>query len=283
MSKYTQTMEQIVLAEEKKEVLRNLNRTKAKKRPFVRRITARAAVAAAACAALVFTSVAVRYQNTKDASLFTVSVLAAELSDQNTAAYISDRVGSALDIGMQWNDADGMCDIDYSIHTPITCEGTDIASVTYSITGAYFQILTTPEDTLVMEKADNTVPAEAAVAAGEGEPQYCTSYTVDYENQTVDGRYVNVFRTLTMPNAHAQELNGRESTVEQNAEFYSEMLNGVEITCTVTMQDGTTASQVLGMEGTVMKNKDTGLTYDWQTLYPEEEDAYIMIRTIDGK
>lgn len=283
MSKYTQTMEQIVLAEEQKEVLRNLNRTKAKKRPFVRRMTARAAIAAAACAALVFTSVAVRYQNAKDASLFTVSVLAAELSDRNAAAYISDRVGSALDIGMQWSDADGMCDIDYSIHTPITCEGTDIANVTYSITGAYFQILTTPEDTLVMEKADNTVPAEAAVAAGEGEPQYCTSYTVDYDKQTVDGRYVNVFRTLTMPNAHAQELNGRDSTVEQNAEFYSEMLNGVEITCTVTMQDGTTESQVLGMEGTVMKNKDTGLTYDWQTLYPEEEDAYIMIRTIDGK
>ena len=216
MSKYTQTMEQIVLAEEKKEVLRNLNRTKAKKHPFVRRITARAAVAAAACAAIVFTSVAVRYQNTKDASLFTVSVLAAELSDQNTAAYISDKVGAALDIGMQWIDADGMCDIDYSIHTPITCEGTDIASVTYSITGAYFQILTTPEDTLVMEKADNTFPAEAAVAAGEGEPQYCTSYTVDYDKQTVDGRYVNVFRTLTMPNAHAQELNVATPDVKRN-------------------------------------------------------------------
>lgn len=280
MSRYIQTMEQIVMNEEKKQELRSLYTRSKQKKPQVNWI--RTVLAMAACAALVLTSAAVRYQNTKDTSLFTVSVMAAELSDKKPA-YISDKVSSALDVGMQWNDADGMCDIDYSIHTPITCAGENITSVTYSIIGAYFQIITSPEDALVMEGICNGIPENVSVAAGEGEPRYCTSYMVDYDKQDVDGRYVNVFQSLTMPNVHAQELNGRYSTIEQNAQFYSEMLNGVEITCTVTSQDGTTASQVLGLEGTVMKNKDTGLTYDWQTLYPEKEDAYIMIRTIDGK
>ena len=202
----------------------------------------RTIVAIAACCILVITgSISIEYFGEKNSNLFTVHVMAKELNEGETvymADYTSNRFGST-------GFGDGKAG--YVVTMPLTCQGENIESITYSIKNAAFH-LTEMGDRIIVEAKtyDGDITEIGFNGSGDGTPKetssgnnYVSSYTVNYDKQTSDTTWINICGNHELSEAEYKSTFG-EYDANKMAKMYDKLLEDVVITCTVTFKDGTT-------------------------------------------
>lgn len=166
-------------------------------------------------------------------------------------------------------------DYEYCIPANFRCEGEDIESVTYSINKGAFSIVEYNEEGGSLIKScipyegdfnigsSCIVPVSWSNGSYEFDPMaiktnYYTEYTLDYDSQQSDALLgVNICEEV-----NDEELFNKiflsENTPEQEAEAYTETMEGVEITCTVHYTDGTTSCKTVVAECRAMTAEELG-------------------------
>ena len=132
----------------------------------------------------------------KTSSAFSLCVYASELSSENSVA-LNNENGNSWVFGMR-SDSDMLS---YCIAFPVSCKGEQIKQITYTINKGAFQIIgENPEKfctqmTLYTEQTMN-LPRISQNKDQQESVLYCTSYTIDYENQDA-GCFVNICGSQT--------------------------------------------------------------------------------------
>lgn len=171
--------------------------------------------------------------------------------------------------------------INYCIGTLFTCEGDNIESITYSINKGAFQIIESPDESIVTDgvKYDGQMNTGMITAGSDWEEDteeihysenYYTSYTVAYDKQTYEKSSVNICNELASTAQEQEVVFGEEQSLEKLLEAYSRIVDGVVITCQVTYTDGTTSSRNIVVGSTIMTHEQAGEISET----PDEKDAY---------
>lgn len=158
--------------------------------------------------------------------------------------------------------------VKYSISTGISCKGEGIESVTYSINKGAFAVIEAHEDGGSLIKSgtpyegDTDFPGHWSRSLNKYDPEtidtkYYTEYTLDYSSQQSDRLCVSVCGEV-----YSEELFNKvfnyANTTEDNAKANTELMKGVEITCTVHYADGTSACETVVIECEVLTIEELG-------------------------
>ena len=268
-----------IKAERNKKMRAEENRGSSKTKivKMAKRITA-----VAACAALLVVATTagstLRQNNEKnttaDSDLFTLRVMAAELDADSPQAYLSKEAG--YDWAICETEEGG---ITYAIGVPLTCEGENIDSVTYSINQGAFQIVHPADSSIVLNGTAYEGELNVPITGGEENTNgdlgssidYYSSYTVDYDTQTSDTTWINICDNKPMAEADQNLLFNNEN-LEDNAAFFNKLFKGVTITCTVNLTDGTTQSETINMHGQVLTFEEANIPAE----NPSRQSAFVM-------
>lgn len=197
--------------------------------------------------------------------------------------------------------------IKYDIRANFYCDGEGIDSVTYSINKGEFAVWEN-EEKINSINSQLTEAISAYYEQNGGEPgliadveghkafvrddgsigieppvddtpyNYYTDYTVDYDSQ----RNGNFFRIDICGEVSDEDIyykiynNVKNSGVndpETKAEGLSDLMKGVEITCTVNYTDGTKDTKTLTLEGVTMTSKELGRNSTANNYDPDKVEA----------
>ena len=241
--------------------------------------TAKAGMAVAACAALILTAnFSGVLRNVTDTEMldsveneFTMTCYAAELeAGELVPASLAGetRHGYGLSGG-----EDGQT-VAYCIGNQFKCVGENILSITYSINNGAFCIMEKKGEGIVTSYEQYTGPelnvsgmgfADSELQPGETEDDAkyesieASSYTVSYDAQESETTMFSICGEKTDANIYNAEF-GDGGTIEEEIAANSSLMEGIEITCTVTYTDGTTDSKVIIIKGceeeTAYENED---------------------------
>lgn len=196
---------------------------------------------------------------------FTLTAYAAELEPEREVPVVIDNSQGWVLTGDEGGDG-----VSYCIGTLFRCEGEDIDHITYSINRGAFQIVEQPQKSIILDAKDAGEKLNPGILGGtdEGERtepdrvRYVTEYTLAYGAQKNDTTWISV--------CGSREGAGLFSAIwpkdgtdrpqpDVEAGIYTQLLDGVEITCTVYFADGTSASRVITGAGKVMTPEETGI------------------------
>lgn len=168
------------------------------------------------------------------------------------------------------NDPNG---VSYCIGNQFKCEGENIANITYSINSGCFYIVEKKSAGIVTEYNEYSGPELATPIMGfddleleEGEDESdsiyniirASSYTVSYDAQESATSMFGICGIKS--DAKAYKAAFSDIPLEDQIDGYTELMDGVEITCTVTFTDGTMESKVITVKGykeeSVIKKED---------------------------
>lgn len=158
--------------------------------------------------------------------------------------------------------------VKYCISADFNCEGESIKYVTYSINKGAFAVVEACDQNGSLIKSgklyegDQNFPGHWRETLSKYAPEiidtkYYTEYTLDYDSQHSDRLGINVCGEVFNKEIYNKVFDSA-GTPEQKAEGYTELVNGVEITCTVYYDDGTTASETVTVESETMTIKEMG-------------------------
>ncbi len=234
-------------------------------------------IAVAACAVLTLSgSYALDYLNVekqkeelevsqeKEANDFKIFAYASEItSDNATPIKIGDSYGGYV---MGSKEAEG--EIYYCINLPLSCQGENIKNITYSTNKGCFQIIEPSDSTYLVDYIEHNGKDDIAFGAcgGTGEkpdataPKYKTlymdSFTLDYDRQTGDDLWINIGNVVpNMQEAIDLKWNS-DFSPENNQKAENMLLSDVQITVTITFEDGTQSTKVIGLESIIIDVKD---------------------------
>lgn len=222
-------------------------------------------IAVAACAAICLSGYGVT-NYLRDASLETVSdvfivkAYAQELTSDNEVPIT---VGAeSISSGICGSEKDGH--VSYCINLPLTCEGENIKSITYSINKGCFQIIEPADKTYLLDYIEHAENMEFGKCGGLGDEKvdsalwpkekelYLDSFTVDYNNQVGEDFWINIGNVV--PNMY-DVIWGEKDSMEEEVEACNKLLSDVEINITVTFEDGTQSSKVIGLENKIVDKR----------------------------
>ena len=231
------------------------NRMKRKRRL---RVCITAGIAAAACVVagvqlnrfgngqVPYTETKQDFVTNKTSSAFSLCVYASELSSENSVA-LNNENGNSWVFGMR-SDSDMLS---YCIAFPVSCKGEQIKQITYTINKGAFQNKDQQESVL-----------------------YCTSYTIDYENQDA-GCFVNICG-FTADDEQTENLFFKSESIE--AGNWTEKLNSIlfdkiQVTVCVAFEDGTSKTQTIAIAAAA---SDANSTYEKGQTQKEKLIQYEM-------
>ena len=158
----------------------------------------------------------------------------------------------------------------YCISLPISCQGNNIKTITYSVNKGAFQILDDPVNSLVIagqEVANLNVGMSKPTDAAENyQVRSFTQFTVAYDNQTPKGSDIMLVDD-SVSGEYASRLFGQDqkSDLEAQRQALEEILNQVVIDCSVEYTDGSSESVSLSPSVTTAWNmqiaEDTGSSF----------------------
>lgn len=259
------------------------NRMKRKRRL---RVCITAGIAAAACVVagvqlnrfgngqVPYTETKQDFVTNKTSSAFSLCVYASELSSENSVA-LNNENGNSWVFGMR-SDSDMLS---YCIAFPVSCKGEQIKQITYTINKGAFQIIgENPEKfctqmTLYTEQTMN-LPRISQNKDQQESVLYCTSYTIDYENQDA-GRFVNICG-FTADDEQTENLFFKSESIE--AGKWTEKLNSIlfdkiQVTVCVAFEDGTSKTQTIAIAAAA---SDANSTYEKGQTQKEKLIQYEM-------
>ena len=189
-------------------------------------------------------------------NLFTLKVNAEELEKEKGVPVAFGANKSSSLNGSKYNDR-----VSYSIATGFNCEGDGIESITYSINKGAFQIVENPNASIITngKRYEGTLNVGQV---GNGETtNYYTEYTLNYDAQSNNTTNINICGEVVDSQVYNEVFGSVENPENYNpqtvADGYTDMMNDVEITCTVHYTDGTSASENIIIEGYVMTLEET--------------------------
>ena len=259
------------------------NRMKRKRRL---RVCITAGIAAAACVVagvqlnrfgngqVPYTETKQDFVTNKTSSAFSLCVYASELSSENSVA-LNNENGNSWVFGMR-SDSDMLS---YCIAFPVSCKGEQIKQITYTINKGAFQIIgENPEKfctqmTLYTEQTMN-LPRISQNKDQQESVLYCTSYTIDYENQDA-GCFVNICG-FTADDEQTENLFFKSESIE--AGKWTEKLNSIlfdkiQVTVCVAFEDGTSKTQTIAIAAAA---SDANSTYEKGQTQKEKLIQYEM-------
>lgn len=263
-SDYKSALDKIHLEQNKKEEMKQLF----KKNNMKRKINFIKPVAAvAACMALVVgISQIENNQATKtNGNVFSVMVNAQTLTSGD--ASINDTNGFSGAMCGKVNDEDGLS---YSVEFPVSCKGTNIEKITYSIKGAVFQVTNSSDKNIIVdgEKVSKKINVPGGYVGEESskldeteyeEYQY-TSFTVDYNKQSDEKICISIANTSENLSKEQQnklkKLNAYDGNLDEEYQVYNELYKNVEISCTVHYTDKTSETKVIKVSPKIGKVSD---------------------------
>lgn len=202
----------------------------------------------------------VSYKNESDA--FALKVYAAELTDDNS---IPIKIAEDLSIGYVMGTTEVEGYIYYCINLPLSCEGENIKNITYSINKGCFQIVEPTDSTYLVDYiehvGDDINFGQCGGNGGEqpdasSSPQdkvlYLDSFTVDYYKQSGDDFWINIGNVVPNMQEAINLMWYSDGTPENYEKAENMLLSDVEITVTITFEDGTQSTKVIGLESTVV-------------------------------
>ena len=135
----------------------------------------------------------------------------------------------------------------YCISLPISCQGNNVKTITYSINKGAFQILDDPANSLVIDGEEienlNAGMSKPQDATEDYQVRSFTRFTVAYDNQTPKGSDIMLVDD-SVSGEYANRLfdaNG-EPDLESQRQALEEILSQVVIDCSVEYTDGSSAS-----------------------------------------
>ena len=242
----------------------------------------KAGIAVAACAALVLTanvSGIFRGNATNDSDQPGVKVEAA-----NKNPFVITCFAAELDEGVQVPVSlagdvyygSGLCGgedgitVSYLIGAKFICEGENIDSITYRINKGAFCVTELKGASIMTNYTDYNGPElncpDIAFDDEEGmdesevkyEEHYVSEYTVSYDRQSSDTTLIGICGEKT--DAAIYQAVFDDVSLEQEVDGRTSLMEGVEVTCTVTYADGTTDSKVIVVKGCVENGGEDGTT-----------------------
>lgn len=205
---------------------------------------------------------------------FTIKVLAAELSE-NTPQPIS--IGDVASNSWVFGGDERDYSVNYCINLPLSCEGENIKSVTYTVNKGTFQIVEPADDPYVIDG----IPFDGSADFGEIGGFYdeacdhedtrptnqllLTSFTVDYDKQMSPEFWSNVCRNCP-DMKETFDLIWNSDSEEDFAKAVNQLLSDIVITVTANYQDGSTSSKTIGLEAEIVEieplEKNDGTSID---------------------
>lgn len=202
---------------------------------------------------------------------FTIKVQAAELTGDNLLpiTVTNDYAGAVLG-GDEGNT------VYYCFNLPLSCEGENIKTITYSINKGCFQVIQPADEQsqyVIDYKEQNGKDTNFGECCGKfyfdpetGQKRakkvmYLDSFTVDYNKQTGDGFFTNIGNVVPNMEKAYNLLWNSDHSVDNSANAYNILLSDVKITVTATFEDGTQCSKVLGLESKVIDKESNKGTY----------------------
>lgn len=218
-------------------------------------------------------------------SPFTIKVMAAELS-QGVPQPIS--VGKTASPSWVLSGNENDYSVSYCINLPLSCEGANIKSVTYSINEGTFQIIEPKDDTFVVDGSayeDDTTgfgqiggfyDESCDIETRPINLLYLTSYTVNYDKQVGDEFWSNI----CLERSDMEEAFGllwrNTGIIEDEVKALNMLLNGVEINVTANFKDGSSSSEMLGLEAQLV-NIEPWETNDGRII---DKEVQIFVKRI---
>lgn len=195
---------------------------------------------------------------------FVLKVGAEEITP-NKGVSLTFKNGSSASLGGSSEDGN----VKYCISSAgFICEGEGIESVTYSINKGAFAVIEAHEDSgsLItsgsMYEGDTDFPGLWSKNLNNYTPEtidtkYYTKYTLDYSSQQSDRLCINVCGEV-FDEAIYNKVFDSTNTPETKAEGNTELMKGVEITCTAHYSDGTSDSVTVVIECETMTIEELG-------------------------
>lgn len=207
--------------------------------------------------------------NTMNNSPFVLKVQAAGL-DGNESKELERGIPVAIDVGVKsWAiGGDGAENSDYCINLPISCEGENIESITYSINKGAFQIVENENASIIVSGNELSERLEVGMIGGHYDEEnggecsypvsvkYYTDFTLDYTCQSSETTWINMCNVVKISDYNL--LWGENRTIADLKQGYQELIDGVVITCTVHFTDGTSQSTDLEVGTVIVSAKEAG-------------------------
>ena len=208
--------------------------------------------------------------------MFTLRVQAAELEAGHPVPLIVNGNRHAYVLGATENEK--IQEIGYCISTPLTCEGENIETVTYSVNNGAFQIVQ-PENEderiivagqLYGEKISTGMiggdydEKNGGLPSRSYEAALYKSFTLDYERQSDEYTWINICNSRPYDEEIFNLIWGEKVTFEDESNAINMLLDHTVITCTVHYVDGTEQSVDIQVGSQVvaenLENGETGKT-----------------------
>ena len=270
---YKSALSKIHLDDMKKEQMKQLFKKKHmnKKNKIIKSV-----VAAAAAVAIVVGTVSVGKMlgvKQDDSESFTLQVNAKEMKRADQVDVPDDYV---YEVSLSGDDGDA---VTYDTSFPITCKGKNIRTVTYSIQGAIFTVTNPINERIVIDgqkpDEDLWIPAGYnGMSKVKKEAHQYKSFTVDYKRQESENTLISigynskVYSKERLYEIYCKYHSKAVFTPEGLAEVYKEFYRDVVIKCTVTFNNGKTATKEITVSAKpeVNENGDGSITGDNGTV-----------------
>lgn len=189
---------------------------------------------------------------------FTLKVSAAELEKGHSVPLLKNGTGKAYVLGGRENG-----DVNYCINLPFTCEGDNVKSITYKVNKGAFQVIEEKDHSILIdgEKYDgemNTGRVGGYDPTGKVvfEANLYKSLTVAYDQQTKDTTFINLCNVVRMTQSDKDNIFGKTDILQDKISAFNKMLEGVEITCTIQYNDGTSEDALIKVGSKVMTYRE---------------------------
>lgn len=153
----------------------------------------------------------------------------------------------------------------YCINLPLICEGETIKTITYSINKGCFQIIEPTDSTYLIDSVEHVTndidhvggDISFGMVGGSDDSEqenvlYLDSFTLDYNKQSGNGFFINIGNVVpNMQEAINLKWNS-DFSAENTQKAENMLLSDVQITVTITFEDGTQSTKVIGLESVIV-------------------------------
>ena len=174
---------------------------------------------------------------------FIITANAAEITHEQSASIALD--DGAMNYGYGGDFGEPV--FDYNTVFPIKCKGTNIDTVTYSISNSAFQISYLDNNPVLSgTELENTLNVGShSPKAHNGKTTYIkqySSFTLSYDNQESDNFIIDIVG-LTHLSEEEYDILFSDVQIEEEAKFFNNLLKSTVIEVTVKFSDGTTQNE----------------------------------------
>ncbi len=209
--------------------------------------------------------------------MFTLQVQAAELEEGQPVPLVDNAGLSDHDTQINGKQASNWVmggtedgGVDYCIGLPLTCTGSNIEKITYSINQGAFQIVQPKGESIIIDgelydgelntgMIGGTDEESDDPAARHYETVLYRSFTLDYRKQSDQYTWINLCNEVSGKPEILELIWGEGKSLEEKNQGMQNMFNNTIITCTVQFQDKTTKSVDIQVNSRIMTCAEAGV------------------------